>query len=219
MTLPFTSEVFLSLFARYNAAVWPAQVAAYLAGFAIFAAALRPFPGSDRLVAGLLAAMWLWTGAVYHWTYFTTINFFAPAFAALFVMQGLLLAWTGAVKGRLSFRLGPDRFGWLALATMLWGLAVYPLTNLLAGHFWPAMPAFGLTPCPTMIFTMGALLAVAGRTPWHLVVLPIVWSLVGGSAAALLAMPEDLVLPVAGLGGAALIAWKNRAAMRANAAP
>jgi hypothetical protein len=217
--LPFTPETFFALFAQYNAAVWPAQPVAWAAGLGILAAMLWPFAGSDRLIAALLAAMWLWTGLVYHGQFFATINFAAPAFAALFVAQGVLLAWIGTVRGRLAFRLRRDPCGIAAAAIMIYALAIYPLTGWLAGHAWPAAPAFGLTPCPTTIFTIGALVAVAGRTPWHLVALPAVWSLIGATAVWLFATPEDLALPLAGLGGAALIAWKNRAAMRANAAP
>lgn len=210
MTLPFTPETFLSLFAQYNAAIWPLQIAAAAAGLVVFGAAIQPFRGSDRLAAGLLAAMWLWTGIGWHWQFFATISFFAPAFALLFVAQGLLLAWTGVVRGRLAFRLRPGAAGFAAMGLMVWAFLVYPLTGWLAGHAWPAAPVFGVAPSPTTIFTMGALLALAGRTPGHLVVLPVLWSVIGGMAALLLAMPEDIALPVAGLGGAALIAWRNR---------
>lgn len=211
MTLPFTPEVFLSLFAQYNAAVWPAQIGAWAAGLAIVAATRWPFAGSGRLIAALLAAMWLATGFAYHWTFFATINFVAPVFALFFVVQALLLAWTGIVRGRLAFEFRRDAAGAAAFGAMVWALAVYPLTNLLAGHAWPQMPAFGLTPCPLVIFTMGMLLAIRGPTPWHIVVIPVAWSLVGGSAAWLLAMPEDIALPVAGLGGAVLVTWTNAA--------
>ena len=215
MTLPFAPEAFLALFAQYNAAIWPVQIVVAAAGLAVLGAALRPFPGSDRLAAGLLAAMWLGTGIVWHWHFFATINFLAPAFAALFVLQGLLLGWAGVVRGRLAFRLRGGAVGFAALAMMVWALFVYPLTGWLAGHVWPAVPAFGVTPCPSTIFTIGALLAIDGRTPWRLVALPLVWALIGSSAVWLLAMPEDIALPVAGILGAALIARKNRRARAA----
>jgi hypothetical protein len=74
---------------------------------------------------------------------------------------------------------------------------------------------FGVTPCPTTIFTWGMLLLVQGRTPLHLTAIPLLWSLIGGSAAWLLAVPEDASLPLAAFVALALLLWKNRLATRA----
>jgi len=208
VTLPFSPEAFVALFAQYNSAIWPAQIAAGAAGLLVLAAALRPFRGGGRLAAGLLAALWLWTGIVYHGQFFATLSFFAPGFALIFVVQGALFVWTGFRRGGLAFR-ASGIAGRTGVLLMIYALAIYPLTGWLAGHVWLALPAFGVTPGPLTLFTMGALLAVDGRTPWHLVVLPVAWSLVGGSAVWLLGMTEDIALPLAGVGGAALIALKN----------
>jgi len=62
----------------------------------------------------------------------------------------------------------------------------------------------------TVAHTLGVLLLTEGRTPLRLVLIPVLWSLVGGTAAWLLSVPEDLALPLAGLGGLGLILWKNR---------
>ena len=42
--LPFTLEQFLNVFATYNKAIWPAQIAAYVLGTIAVAALLRPGP-------------------------------------------------------------------------------------------------------------------------------------------------------------------------------
>ena len=60
------------------------------------------------------------------------------------------------------------------------------------------------------IFTIGLLLLVEGRTPPHLVAIPVLWSLIGGAAAWVLGVPEGAVLALAGVGGGSLIVWKNR---------
>lgn len=54
MTLPFSVTDFFAVFARYNTAVWPAQV--FLAALAVvaIALALRSRGWSDRVVAGVL---------------------------------------------------------------------------------------------------------------------------------------------------------------------
>jgi hypothetical protein len=60
--VPFTSEQFLAVFVSYNTAVWPTQIAAYLlGGVAVALVFLKPREG-DRIIAGILALMWLWTG-------------------------------------------------------------------------------------------------------------------------------------------------------------
>lgn len=74
MDLPFTAEQFLNVFREYNTAIWPAQVVAYLLGLGAIGLSFRRTSGSDRLIGGVLAALWLWMGAVYHLTFFRAIN-------------------------------------------------------------------------------------------------------------------------------------------------
>lgn len=90
------------------------------------------------------------------------------------------------------------------------GDLIYPLLGWIAGHGWPRAPLLGVAPCPTTIFTLGILLLAAGRVPVHVLVIPVLWSLVGGSAAWLLGVTEALALPVAGLGACALLLCQNR---------
>jgi hypothetical protein len=213
--LPFTPEVFSANMAQYNEAIWPAQVVAYALGLVVVLLLFRPTAWSSRLIAALLAAAWIWIGAVYHLKHFATINFAAPLFGLAFIIEGLLIAWSGVVMRRIIFCFRTDAASWTGLAFIIFAMAVYPLLGWFAGHAWPHAPLFGVAPCPTVIFTMGLLLTTEGRAPLHLVVIPVLWTLVGGSAAWLLDVPEDLSLPVAGLAGLALIVWKNRTAARA----
>jgi len=69
---------------------------------------------------------------------------------------------------------------------------------------------FGITPCPVTIFTLGLLL-LAAPMPRGLLAIPFLWSLVGGSAAFLLGVPQDWVLLIAGI-AALWIAFRRRAA-------
>ena len=210
--LPFTAEVYFALFAQYNGAIWPAQIIAYVLGLGAVVLACRPLAGSDRIVAGLLAAAWMWSGAVYHLLYFASINFSAPVLGAVFVLEGLLLAWTGVLRGRLAFRFQPDPAGWAGLGLAVFAMVGYPVMGWLAGHGWPRAAVFGVAPAPVTIFTLGLLLLAERRTPVHLVAIPVLWTLVGGAAAWFLGIPEDLVLPLAGFLTLALAWWKNRRA-------
>ncbi|MGF1610100.1 MAG: DUF6064 family protein [Kiloniellales bacterium] len=212
--LPFTAEVFFANFESYNRAIWPAQLVAYGLALLIILLAARPLRGSGRLIGALLAAAWAWNGVVYHLLHSATINFLAPVFGAFFIIQALLLLWTATIRGKVSFRWRADPCGLAGLGLIAFALLLYPLLGWLAGHGWPQAALFGVAPCPTTVFTLGLLLAIEGRTPLHLVAIPVIWSLIGGSAAWLLGVPEDLVLPIAGFGALALILWKNRRTAR-----
>lgn len=203
--LPFTREQFFGVFAAYNTAVWPVQVVAYLLGLAVVAALLRPAPLGDRLVAGVLATMWIRTGAAYHGLYFAPINRAALVFGALFTMQGVLFVIAGIVRQRLVF--GHVR-GWgtgLGWALVAYATMVYPLLGQWSGHGYPAQPTFGITPCPVTLFSFGVLLLTSKPVPQWLLVMPLLWSLAGGSAAFLLGVPQDWPLLFSGLTVALLI--------------
>ncbi len=211
--LAYTTEVFFSVFALYNAAIWPAQIIATALGVLVVLLSLRPRKGGDRIIAACLAASWLWTGVVYHLMYFTTIDWAAWAFGAAFAMQGMLFAWTGAARRRLRFRFSPDLAGWAGLGLVIFSLAVTPLIGSLTGHGWGRAPMFGVAPAPVTLFTVGMLLLTERRVPLHLLVIPVLWCLIGGTAAWLLNVAEDMVLLLAGVLGMVLVLWKNRRAV------
>lgn len=208
--LPFTSDVLFSIVEQYNRALWPVPVLAWASGVAVLLLTFRPGRGGDRAIGALLALGWLWTGVGFHFGHFAAINFAAPLYGAFFVLQGLLLAWSGAVRGRLAFRFRPDLFGACGLALALAALLAWPLADWLAGQGWHSMRVVGLAPEPTAAFTLGLLLLTQARTPVHLAVIPLLWTLVAGATAWILAIPQDFALPVAGFSALSLMVWKNR---------
>lgn len=208
MQLPFTVEQFYGVFRDYNQAVWPAQPA--LLALAVAAAwfVLQPRPWSGRAVSGILACLWAWLGVAYHMAFFARINPLAYAFAAVSLIGAAVFLWQGVICGRLQFS-GGGVHAWLGGALIVFALLVYPAWSWLAGHRFPAMPTFGL-PCPTTIFTIGILAfssASAARIP---LIVPVLWSLVGGQAAFLLGVPQDLGLIVAGAIGLMLMARRTK---------
>ena len=207
--LPFTADVLFSSFEAYNRALWPLPILAVAVALAIVLLILRPVPGGDRAIGALVALAWLWIGVGYHFLHFAAIDFAAPLYGVLFVLQGLLFGWTGAVRGRLAFRCGADLFGWAGLALTIAAVLAWPLADLSA-HGWQSVRVAGLAPGPTAAFTLGLLLLTAGRPPLHLALVPLLWTLVAGATAWVLTIPQDLALPVAGVGAFALILWKNR---------
>lgn len=207
--LPFTREQFVAVFAEYNAGIWPAQILAYLLGLVMVALLLRPSPAGGRVVAAGLAAMWAWTGVAYHWAYFASINKAALAFGTLFVLQAAVFLYAGVVRDRLRFGGASGPLAWLGWALVAYAALVYPLLGLGLGHPAAELPTFGVTPCPATIFTFGLLLLTNAPVSRWVLVIPFLWSLVGGSAAFLLGIPQDWLLLVSGL-SVFLIAYRDR---------
>lgn len=206
--LPFSRSEFIEVFAQYNLAIWPMQVLAYALGAAMVASLWRGSRSSGIFIAGGLAAMWLWTGVVYQWMHFAAINRAAIAFGALFVLQGIALA-VAAARGKLRFQPPSSASGWLGVALVIYAAVLYPIVGWLAGDAYPAMPMFGVAPCPVVIFTFGMLLLATSHVSRWLLVVPVAWSLIGGSAAFLLGIAQDWLLLFSGL-SVLVIVWRER---------
>jgi hypothetical protein len=206
--LPFTHDQFIATFVAYNDGVWPAQLVAYLVGLVIIVLVVRPSKVGHRVIASGLAAMWIWTGVAYHWLYFAAINKAALGFGALFVVQGIACIYAGAT-GRLRFASRSGFAAWLGWAFVAYATVAYPLVGVLAGHRYPGMPTFGITPCPVTLFGFGLILLATPNVPPWLLVVPFIWSLIGGSAAILLGMPQDWLLLLSGVAVAAVVALER----------
>lgn len=199
MHLPFSIEEFLGVFRAYNLGVWPAQIGLYGVGLLLVVLALAGTRPARRWgVAAGLAVLWVWTGAVYHLTFFVEINPAARGFGALFLAQGALwIAWAWRTP-TLDFRPLSWTRRLVGGSLLAYAFFVYPLMNVVFGHGYPEMPTFGL-PCPTTIATFGLLSWATPRPPWFLWAIPVVWAFIGTSAAFSLGIPEDLGLAVAAM--------------------
>jgi hypothetical protein len=215
MQIPFTIEQFFAIFGSYNKAIWPSQIGAYILGIFILALALRENELSSRIIPGILALFWIWMGIFYHIVQFSVINPAAWIFGIVYILQGLLFLLIGTIHGRLSFRFLLKPLPIIGGCFILYAMVVYPLLGLSFGHSYPRAPMFGVAPCPTTIFTFGILLWATKSVPAFLLVIPLLWSVVGMSAAVNLRVPQDYGLVVAGVLGTALILIGNRRAKRA----
>lgn len=209
MNTPFTVEQFLQVFKDYNQAVFPMQIVFYLLGISAVWLAVKSNPVSDKIISSILAFLWVWMGIAYHLIYFTAINQAAYLFAAIFVFQGILFVFYGVDRKALSFSFHNDLYGITAIILFLFALLVYPVIGYLSGHVYPVAPTFGL-PCPTTIFTFGFLVLNARKTPLMLLVLPVLWSIVGFTAAFNFGIKEDIGLLIAGLVAFVIVLMRNR---------
>ena len=209
--MPFTVDQFFGVFARYNEAIWPTQVLAYLAAVVAVALLRATRPWQAKIITGILAAMWAINGIGYHWMFFTEVNHAAWVFGAVFLVQGVALAGSTYLYPALRFRIGRDAASILGLLLVGFATVAYPIWGWLAGHVYPAFPAFGVAPCPTTIFTIGMLLLGTWSVARWLLIVPALWAGVGGSAAVLLNVPQDYGLIAALLVALAVVAqrWFN----------
>ena len=203
--LPFSVEQFLAVFASYNKAIWPAQFLAYALGTIAFALAFRGGPRADRTIAAILAVMWALTGIGYHLSFFVAINKAAYSFGALFLIEAAALAYAGAWSDRLNFGFRGDPAAWVGVFFVVYAAVLYLLIGIATGHHYPELPMFGVTPCPVTIFTLGMLLLTVNPPSGYLLAIPLLWSLIGGSAAILLQIPQDWLLLASGVIAALLM--------------
>ncbi len=198
--MPFTTEEFLNLFEEYNLSLWPLHMILYTLGiFAILFIMIRK--RTEGVVVNIiLAILWFWMGAVYHLLYFSTINSLAFLFGILFIAQSAIFIWTGVLGKQLAYRWQLNARGITGLLFVIFAFLIYPFLSAFFGHSYPRTPTFGL-PCPTTIFTFGILLFSARKLSWYIYAIPLIWSLIGFSAAINLSMKEDFSLLIAGIVG------------------
>jgi len=122
------------------------------------------------------------------------INFAARYYAIGFALQAALLVWTGVIRDRLRF----DSAKWIGIALIIYALVLHPLIAPLSGRPWTQAEIFGLAPDPTVIATLGVLVAAA-RPNWLLLILPLLWCIISGLTLWTMESPEAPVIGIAGL--------------------
>ncbi|MCC7507975.1 MAG: hypothetical protein IT464_01210 [Planctomycetes bacterium] len=196
MELPFTKAEFFEVLRSYNEMLGPWVLGLIAAGPFVLWACQRQERSCRRAALGVLAFFAALNGAAYHWMFFTRINQAAWLFGGLFVAQAALLllaAWRCPDVASAPPAISRVA-GW---PIALYGLVIYGTIGFLCrgAEF---VPQFGAAPCPTIIFMLGVILLLRQPVPWWLLPIPIIWVVIGGSAAVLLGVPEDYGLIVAG---------------------
>ncbi len=207
--LSYTAEVLQSLLVQYNRALWPGQLLAGALSLLAVLLVLRPRAGQGRALGLLMAAAWLWVGCAFYFEQLAAIDFSAPFYGGAFLLQGLLLLWSGVLRGRFGFALAADLFGVTGLVLLLTAVILLPVATALLGQGWLSVQMAGLMPLPTVLFTLGLLLLTAGRLPLHLAVIPLIWAFTAGATAWILGMPLETALTALCLAGLGLLVWKS----------
>lgn len=185
--LLFSPETYFRLFQLHNEALWPWQAVAVIAGLAILMLSGQSW--------ALLLAGGAWLAVAWFWLYerYLTINWAAEWLAYGFALQGLLL-WVFAFGRDLRSAEGPSRAAGFML--IVCALVLQPLLPWMLGRPWMQGEVFALMPGPTVVATLGLLLAL--RAPWLLLVLPMAWCAIDGATLWTMNAPAFWLLPAAG---------------------
>ena len=202
--LLFSARTYYRLFELTNADVWPLQIVTLAAGLAIPVLVVRGAASGGRVVAAILAALWLFVAWAYMLQRYDPINFAARYYAIGFAIQAGLLIWTGVIRDRLHF--DPPR--WIGIAFIIYALVLHPLIAPLSGRPWTQAEIFGLAPDPTVVATLGVFVAAA-RPNWLLLILPLLWCVISGLTLWAMESPEAPILPLAAAVAVGLAAWKT----------
>ncbi len=197
--LLFDPVVYTRLLAQYNIDIWPFSV--FLFFLATVSATLtiyRPV-GSDRIVAGILAGLWLWIGIVFHLGYYSAINCAAWGFGIIFILQGGLWFWRGVVLNQLEFVYPNGLLGAFVTSFFLFSLFFPLLASVYFANSKVVVPFFGVSPDWVLVFTLTIFLTVEKNTSLHLKVFPVFWCIVTSITAFLIGIAENWIFPCAAI--------------------
>jgi len=195
MKVPFTTEQFFNVFEKYNSTMFPVQIVILvLALTGIFLLHSKKVY-KHKFIGAFLGLLWIWTGLVYHFAFFTEINKVAFAFGGIFILQGVLIL-INSFKEKLVFTFQPQAKDYIGYFFILFGLIIYPLIGYLTGGSMVKAISLGL-PCPSTILTFGFLMLTNSKFPKYLLIIPSLWAIMGTSAAINFGVYQDYMMILA----------------------
>lgn len=209
MNLSFTFDEFLAMLERFNTAWWPVHLIMYALAVAAIFFAVRRTRYSGKVVTAILVFFWIWVGTVFNLLYFSKLYPMAYLFVVLFILEGIILAWTGLFRNSITFRVRADLFGLVGGILIIYALIGYPLIANFTGRGYPHLLLTGMMPCPTAIFTLGLLLWTEKPLPKMVPVIPVIYALTG-FVPVKLGVVEDIGLIAAGIVTGLLLVFRDR---------
>jgi hypothetical protein len=211
--LLFSPRTYYRLLELYNLAIWPAQVAGMATGLAIVALLIAQRRHHERIIAGLLAACWLWIAVAFHYQRYAQINWAAAWFAVAFACEALLLVIVGVLPSRFVLQRASGGTVWIVISIVTLSVLGYPILAPLTGRPWTTAEIFGVAADPTAIASVGVLALVRGRIRWLLLVVPVLWCAVAAATLWAMGAAGAWVVLAAGL----LALWPALATIRHDA--
>lgn len=198
MKTPFSTEQFISVFEKYNSALYPAQFIILVLGIIaiIFLHSNNTF--KNFYISGFLGLLWLWIGVVYHFYFFAEINKVAYIFSGLFIIQGLIFYIEAISRVQIIFEFDGKVRNYIGYFFILFGLILYPIIGYNIEHDFSKVISLGL-PCPTVILTFGFLMNTNKSLPIYVLIIPTIWALIGFTAVLNFGIYQDIMLLVSAI--------------------
>lgn len=190
--LLFSSRTYYRLFELHTLEWWPLPLVTFALGLVLFALVWHGGMRAGRLALVLLGAAWLWVAWAWQLQRYAPINWAADYFAWAWAAQGALLVAVAAFR---RTGLAPRRLRLTGLALLAFALVLYPLIAVALGRGWAQAEVFGMAPDPTVLATLGVLLAL--RLPAWAYGVPLAWCGISGATLWAMDSPEFWVMPVA----------------------
>ena len=194
-----TLERFLDYAGTYNQDLYPSQYLMLGLGFIAMLMAFIPVARFSRYISFILCLFYGWIGIQFYLVYFREFMPVPIIFAILFMMQALLFLVEGTIRNRINFRFKADLYGLAGALLILYAVFGYQALEYMLGRGYPQILSFGMFPCPTVIFTLGILLWTAGKIPFYVLILPLLYALSGFIPVFVIGINEDIGLIISGL--------------------
>ena len=206
---PYNRQSWFNLIGEYNQAIWfvfPIALVIILLMFKLLFKSLNTASDekhqkSTRWILTLLGIVWMWNGAVFHAQYFTNLNWAAPWFGGLFIVQACLLfviAFFMSSAWRLTIDSLRRRLG---LTLLFIGIVIYPLSLLFEGRSFSQIEVFPLHPTPVLLVSFALIIMLNSAWRHAIALIPIVWAIISGAFAMSLGLIELYFI------AAALLMW------------
>ena len=179
--LLFSPRTYYRMIERHNERVWPMQLLTMALGIGILGALRRPSATQGRIIAGILATLWIWVAYAFLLQRYATINWAIKYVVPLFVLEALLLVWWGVIEGKMSFSIERGARGTIGALLLIVGFVLYPGLATIFGRSWTQAEVFGITPDPTVLATIGLVLMTNRRYGWRLLPVPLLWCGITGA--------------------------------------
>jgi len=191
--IPYSAEAYQGLFAFYYLDTSPAHLIALPFGFVITVMLARHSKRGPVLSRLIIAAFWVWTGAIFHGQYLIDLNWAAKYFGYVFIVQGVLITGHTLINRNNICR--PESLtrvigGMLVIL----GMALSPTAAAIMETPISHAHLFGITPLPLIIATVGVLVVTLDRIPLWLLIIPAIWAASEILAAQTLGLWHDLAL-------------------------
>lgn len=186
--LPYSREVYFSLFGELNTRFLFMQIGALVLALCLVYWLLRPQGTQRRTLFILLSA--LWAGSSYFWFYrvFGAINFLASVYAAFAAAQAFGFAIAAALSGSCKC---PSKINRIATASLISLAVFWPAIDLASGSSWPMVRMIGLHPVPLLLLTCATLVPLRQALALALGGIPLLLSGVCAYEAYVLDLKQD----------------------------